>query len=87
MIKGARAGFIIGIVVCVAAYILALICLPSQISASGTPAYCSESVMSVLKVLTYPVSNFTNDLATAPYYAMYTIALYTILGALIGIFL
>lgn len=87
MIKGARAGFIIGIVVCVVAYILAIVCLPSQISATAAPGYCGDSVMSVLKVLTYPVSYFTNDLASAPFYAIYTIALYTVLGALIGLVL
>jgi hypothetical protein len=84
MIKGAKSGLIVGVLVCVIAYIVAIACLPSQISASAAPFYCSDYIMNVIKVLTYPISFFTNDLATAPSYAVLTLAFYTVLGAIIG---
>lgn len=85
MTKGAKWGLIVGVLVCVVAYIVAIACLPAQLSGAVTPAYCGDSIMNVIKVLTYPISLFTNDLATAPSYAVLTLAFYTVLGAIIGI--
>ena len=85
MTKGAKWGFIVGVLVCVVAYIVAIACLPVQLSGGAAPAYCSDSILNAIKVLTYPISFFTNDLATAPSYAALTLAFYTVLGAIIGI--
>jgi hypothetical protein len=85
MTKGAKWGLIVGVLVCVVAYIVSIACLPAELSGAVAPAHCSDSIMNVIKVLTYPISLFTNDLATAPSYAILTLAFYTVLGAIIGI--
>jgi hypothetical protein len=85
--RGARYGFLVGIIVCVLVYIIASACLPFRIEGAIAPAYCSESVTNTLSVLTFPVSHFTNDLSMAPAYAVLPLIIYTILGAIIGIIL
>ncbi len=84
MIKGAKWGLVVGVLVCIVAYIVTIACLPAQLSGAVAPAYCSDSIMNAIKALTYPISLFTNDLATAPSYAILTLAFYTVLGAIIG---
>lgn len=84
--RGAVIGAIVGLILLTGVLAIARQCLPFRISSPPLPWpwYCSEPAYGVIGYLAFPVNLLTNDLAQAILLAPLSLAVYTILGTVIG---
>ena len=84
--RGALIGLIVGLVALTGLLAITVICLPCRISSPPPPWpwYCSDPFYGLLGYLAFPVNILTNDLSQAAVLAPLSLAIYIILGALIG---
>ena len=84
--QGAVVGLVTGMVILLGVFAIAVRCLPFHISMSPQTWlwYCTAPVYTVIGYLAFPVNLLTNDLAQAVRFVPFSLALYTLLGALIG---
>ena len=82
-LKGALYGLVVGVVANAIVFLVTIQCLPYRISELVAPAYCTGTLYQVIGYLSFPVNILTNDLAAAPAYALVSLALYALLGAII----
>ncbi len=84
--RGAILGLAAGLLVLGGVLVVARQCLPFHISYPPPPWpwYCSDPAYAAIGYLAFPVNLVTNDLARAILLAPLSLALYTLLGALLG---
>jgi uncharacterized membrane protein len=83
---GSLLGLAAGVLALGAAFLAAWRCLPFHISQPPQPWpwACSEPASSVIQFLAFPVNLLTDDLSHAVRLAPVSLALYVLLGALLG---
>lgn len=87
MIKGFLVGLGIGSVVLLVSAIISFQCFSYNVSvAINPPWYCSDIIAFIIRIATFPISMFTDDLSRAAYFAPLTIIVYGLLGACAGKF-
>jgi hypothetical protein len=84
--RGALLGLASGLLALGTAFLAAWRCLPFHISQPSTPWpwYCAEPGFGVIGYLAFPVNLLTDDLAQAVRLAPISLALYVLLGAVLG---
>ena len=84
--RGAVFGLVTGLVALVGVFAVAVRCLPFHISfpPQPWPWYCTAPAYAIIGYLAFPVNLLTNDLAQAARFVPFSLAIYTLLGALIG---
>lgn len=85
--RGAAVGLAAGLLLLGGALAVAGHCLPFHIAAPPPPWpwYCADPAYAALGYLAFPVNLLTNDLARAILLAPLSLALYGLLGALLGL--
>ena len=84
--RGALIGFLVGSAVLIGLLAMSVECLPYRLSflPQPWPWFCSDPAYGLLGYLAFPANVLTNDLSRAIIYAPLSLAIYVLLGGLIG---